>query len=205
MGRALPSPSQSTPPEVDPESLEDGDRVVIRAERHGSGRPIEIIGTARPDHDRPEIVVEESDPDWTWLLDEGGQLYAHEGSAWRRLVGQNWSLHRLPATDGGQSDQATLQQQEQPWEYEDDRGIRVEEPEWDCPNCDCGAKMYRPASKDTCANCLYVVDGRHNEESLPNMPISARSARWMLAQLGEPWHGSPGSLETSLRRLRTHE
>ena len=102
MSRTLPDTRQDTPPEVDADDLQDGDRVVIQATRFGGGRQIRIVGTARPDHERPEFVVEETDPDWTWLLDESGKLYVHEGGPWRRPVADDWSLHRVPATDGGE-------------------------------------------------------------------------------------------------------
>jgi hypothetical protein len=101
MSRTLPDTGQDAPPEINTDDLQDGDRVVIRATRFGGGRQIRIVGTARPDHERPEFVVEETDPDWTWLLDEAGKLYVHEGGPWRRLVADDWSLHRVPATDGG--------------------------------------------------------------------------------------------------------
>lgn len=72
--------------------------------------------------------------------------------------------------------------------------------DWSCPNCgDRGQLMDRPGSKDTCANCFWVVGGRYNDHRLRDFDLTFRQAQRLLHALGEPWHGTPGDLGTRLR------
>lgn len=88
------------------------------------------------------------------------------------------------------------------WEYEDARGIRIDDPTWDCPGCsENGRLMYRPGSKDTCATCFHVVNGRKNDLVLDNLRIDYRTGQRLLAAEGEDWHGSPGTVSNTLRRV----
>lgn len=94
------------------------------------------------------------------------------------------------------------QQTDQPWEYEDPRGIRITDPTWDCPDCgENGRLMYRPGSKNTCATCFHVVNGRNNESELADLGVSYRTGQLLLAEMGEQWHGTPGDVSNRLRSL----
>lgn len=88
-----------------------------------------------------------------------------------------------------------------PWEYQDSRGIKIADADWDCPDCNDGRLMHRPGSKDTCATCFYVVNGRHNAHRLSDYALTKREAQQLLAEMGEPWHGTPGDIENRLRYL----
>lgn len=87
-------------------------------------------------------------------------------------------------------------------EYVDDRGIRIFDSGWTCPNCgDRGELMFRPGSKNTCATCFWVIGGRYNDLVLEDFPLKYRAGQRLLADLGDQWHGTPGSVEN---RLRVH-
>lgn len=88
-----------------------------------------------------------------------------------------------------------------PWEYEDARGIKIADADWDCPDCTDGRLMHRPGSKDTCATCFYVVNGEYNAHRLSDYALSKREAQQLLAEMGEAWHGNPGDIENRLRYL----
>lgn len=89
-----------------------------------------------------------------------------------------------------------------PYEYEDDRGIRIADEDWECPNCgEHGRLMWRPGSKNTCATCFWVRDGQYNDYVLPDWPLDYREAQQLLAYIGEQWYGTPGDIGT---RLRAH-
>ena len=80
--------------------------------------------------------------------------------------------------------------------------IDIDDPDWDCPHCgDNGLLMHRPGSKDTCANCFWVVDGNFNDYELTNFDLTYRQAQRLLNLIEEPWHGSPGNIETRLYAL----
>lgn len=84
--------------------------------------------------------------------------------------------------------------------YEDTRGIRIADDEWECPNCgDEGKLMHRPGSKLTCATCFWVVGGNYNDHELNDFSFSYRDAQRYLAAIGEPWHGTPGDVGTRMR------
>jgi len=87
-------------------------------------------------------------------------------------------------------------------DYVDDRGIRVFDEDWTCPNCgDDGKMMFRPGSKNTCTECFWVLNGRNNDYVLDDWPLKYRDAQRLLAELGDDWHGTPGTVST---RLRNH-
>jgi len=86
-------------------------------------------------------------------------------------------------------------------EYVDDRGIRIFDRDWTCPNCgDDGELMFRPGSKNTCATCFWVLNGRNNEYILEDWKLKYRHAQRLLASMGDEWHGTPGSVATRLWR-----
>ena len=86
-------------------------------------------------------------------------------------------------------------------DYVDERGIRIFDQDWTCPNCaDDGELMFRPGSKNTCATCFWVINGRNNDYVLPDWPLKYRDAQRLLADLGDDWHGTPGTVGTRLRR-----
>lgn len=86
-------------------------------------------------------------------------------------------------------------------DYVDDRGIRILDADWQCPNCgDDGELMFRPGSKNTCARCFWVLNGSKNDLILNDWQLKYRDAQRLLASLGEPWHGTPGSVSNRLRQ-----
>jgi hypothetical protein len=86
-------------------------------------------------------------------------------------------------------------------EYVDDRGIRIFDESWTCPNCgDDGKLMFRPGSKNTCTECFWVLNGRYNDYVLDDWPLKYRHAQALLAERGDNWHGTPGSVSTALRK-----
>lgn len=86
-------------------------------------------------------------------------------------------------------------------EYVDERGIRVFDSSWTCPNCgDDGKMMYRPGSLNTCTECFWVVNGQYNDFVLDDWPLKYRQAQQLLAEYGDDWHGTPGSVSTALRK-----
>lgn len=97
----------------------------------------------------------------------------------------------------------TAGQQQQlgvPWEYEDSRGIRIKNSDWDCPDCDNrGELIYRPGSKNTCATCFYVKNGRNNNFVLKDFGIGYREGQRLLAAIGEDWARTPGGVANALR------
>ncbi|RDZ53093.1 hypothetical protein C5C07_15270 [Haloferax sp. Atlit-4N] len=87
-------------------------------------------------------------------------------------------------------------------DYVDDRGVRIFDTNWTCPNCgDVGELMFRPGSKNTCATCFWVIDGPYNDFVLRDWPLKYRDAQRLLASMGEDWHGTPGTVAT---RLHAH-
>jgi hypothetical protein len=90
-------------------------------------------------------------------------------------------------------------------DYVDERGIRVFDEDWTCPNCgDDGKMMFRPGSKNTCTECFWVLNGRKNDYVLEDWPLKYRHAQQLLAELGDDWHGTPGSVATNLRKHFDH-
>lgn len=88
------------------------------------------------------------------------------------------------------------------YEYIDSRGIKIADSHWDCPNCgNNGMLMHRPGSKNTCANCFWVIGGVNNDYVLNDWPLLYRDAQRLLAAMNETWHGTPGSVGTELYRL----
>lgn len=86
-------------------------------------------------------------------------------------------------------------------EYIDDRGIRVFDEDWTCPNCgDAGKLMFRPGSKNTCTECFWVVNGQYNDYVLDHWGLKYRHAQALLANRGDDWSGTPGSVATLLRQ-----
>lgn len=86
-------------------------------------------------------------------------------------------------------------------DYVDDRGIRIFDEDWTCPNCgDDGKLMFRPGSKNTCAECFWVINGRNNDYVLSDWPLKYRQAQQLLAEMGDDWHGTPGTVGTNLRK-----
>lgn len=86
-------------------------------------------------------------------------------------------------------------------EFTDERGIRIFDSDWTCPNCgDDGKLMFRPGSKNTCATCFWVINGRYNDHVLDDWPLKYRAAQRILAERGDKWHGTPGSVSTCLRK-----
>ena len=86
-------------------------------------------------------------------------------------------------------------------DYVDERGIRIFDRHWTCPNCgDDGELMFRPGSMNTCATCFWVIGGQNNEYVLKDWPLKYRDAQRLLADLGDSWHGTPGSVGTALRK-----
>ena len=89
-----------------------------------------------------------------------------------------------------------------PYEYEDERGIRISDSDWECPNCgDNGKLMHRPGSKNTCTTCFWVRGGGYNDEVLRDFPMTYRQAQRLLAAMCERWHGTPGDIESRLRQF----
>lgn len=87
-------------------------------------------------------------------------------------------------------------------EYVDERGIRIFDSDWTCPNCgDRGELMFRPGSLNTCARCFWVIDGQYNDFVLEDWPLLYRQGQRLLAAEGMTWHGTPGSVGTQLRQL----
>lgn len=85
-------------------------------------------------------------------------------------------------------------------DYTDTRGIRIFDRDWTCPNCGPdGELMFRPGSKNTCATCFWVINGRNNDYVLDDWPLKYRHAQRLLAEQGDDWHGSPGDVATRLR------
>ena len=62
--------------------------------------------------------------------------------------------------------------------------------------------MYRLGSKDTCAVCFYIVDGRHNSYILDNFGITFREGQRIFASKGTKWYGTPGDVASRLRKVR---
>lgn len=88
------------------------------------------------------------------------------------------------------------------YEYVDERGIRIADRDWECPNCGSDGKlMHRPGSKNTCATCFWVQNGRYNDHVLADWPLLHRQGQRLLAANGEPWHGTPGDVGTRLRQI----
>lgn len=86
-------------------------------------------------------------------------------------------------------------------DYVDERGIRVFDRDWTCPNCgDDGELMFRPGSKNTCTRCFWVINGQYNDYVLSDWPLKYRDAQRILAELGDDWHGTPGTVGTLLRK-----
>lgn len=86
-------------------------------------------------------------------------------------------------------------------DYVDERGIRIFDRDWECPNCgDGGELMFRPGSKNTCATCFWVIGGQYNDHVLADWPLKYRDAQRLLAELGDDWHGTPGTVGTNLRK-----
>jgi hypothetical protein len=86
-------------------------------------------------------------------------------------------------------------------DYVDERGIRIFDRRWECPNCgDDGELMFRPGSKNTCATCFWVLNGTYNDYVFDDWPLKYRHAQRLLAELGDDWHGTPGSVSTRLRQ-----
>lgn len=86
-------------------------------------------------------------------------------------------------------------------EFVDERGIRIFDSDWTCPNCgDDGQLMFRPGSKNTCATCFWVLHGQYNDYVLNDWPLKYRQAQRLLASRGRDWHGTPGSVSTLLRQ-----
>lgn len=86
-------------------------------------------------------------------------------------------------------------------EYVDERGIRIFESEWCCPNCDDdGELMFRPGSKNTCATCFWVLNGQYNDYVLDDWNMRYRDAQRLLASRGAEWGGTPGTISTRMRR-----
>jgi ribosomal protein S27AE len=84
-------------------------------------------------------------------------------------------------------------------DYTDDRGIRVFDRNWTCPNCgDDGELMFRPNSKNTCTRCFWVINGRYNNHVLRDWPLLYRHAQQLLAELGDDWYGTPGDVANRL-------
>lgn len=84
-------------------------------------------------------------------------------------------------------------------DYTDDRGIRIFDRHWTCPNCgDAGELMFRPGSKNTCATCFWVIGGRYNDHVLEDWPLKYRDAQRLLAELGDDWYGTPGDVANRL-------
>jgi len=111
------------------------------------------------------------------------------------------------ATDGGQPAGNEIEYQPHSsadfddMDYVDERGIRIFDHHWTCPNCgDDGEMMFRPGSKNTCATCFWVLNGRHNEHVLDDWNLKYRQAQRLLASRGDKWHGTPGSVATRLRQ-----
>ena len=89
-----------------------------------------------------------------------------------------------------------------PYEYEDERGIRIADSDWECPHCgDNGKLMHRPGSKNTCTTCFWVRNGHYNDHVLRDFPLQYRQAQRLLASMGEKWHGTPGDIGTRLRQF----
>lgn len=85
--------------------------------------------------------------------------------------------------------------------YINQRGDKVADGDWECPNCgDDGELMYRPGSKDTCANCFWVVGSQNNDYVLPDWPLKYRHGQQLLAERGDNWYGTPGDVGTRLRK-----
>jgi len=86
-------------------------------------------------------------------------------------------------------------------DYTDERGIRVFNEDWTCPNCgDDGKMMFRPGSKNTCTECFWVLNGRNNDYVLDDWPLKYRHAQMLLAERGDDWHGTPGTVAANLRK-----
>lgn len=86
-------------------------------------------------------------------------------------------------------------------DYVDERGIRVFDREWTCTNCgEDGELMFRPGSLNTCTRCFWVIDGQYNDYVLSDWPLKYRDAQRLLAELGDDWHGTPGTVGTLLRK-----
>ncbi|MCL9818368.1 hypothetical protein [Natronocalculus amylovorans] len=85
-------------------------------------------------------------------------------------------------------------------DYVDERGIRIFDRHWTCPNCgDDGEMMFRPGSKNTCAMCFWVLNGHKNDYILDDWNLKYRHAQRLLARLDDKWHGTPGTVSTRLR------
>lgn len=86
-------------------------------------------------------------------------------------------------------------------DYVDGRRIRIFDCHWTCPNCgDDGELMFRPGSLNTCAMCFWVIDGQYNDYVLSDWPLRYRDAQRLLADLGDDWHETPGTMGTLLRK-----
>ncbi len=85
------------------------------------------------------------------------------------------------------------------YEYIDERNIKIADADWNCPECgDAGELMHRPGSKNTCATCFWVRNGRHNDLVLDDWPLKYRQAQRLLAAMGDKWHGTPGDVASRL-------
>lgn len=86
------------------------------------------------------------------------------------------------------------------YEYTDQRGIKIADSAWECPICGSNGKlMHRPGSKNTCANCFWVHEGKYNDYVLKDFKILFSDAQRLLADRGENWSGTPGDISNRLR------
>ena len=105
-------------------------------------------------------------------------------------------------TDSAKPSNHIPQTSADPYEYIDERNIRIADSSWDCPNCgEDGILMHRPGSKNTCATCFFVRNGHYNDHVLRGWPLKYRQAQRLLASMGEAWHGTPGDIGTRLRQF----